>query len=241
MAKRVAGAVEAFVTSTKVRSVAVAASNTAWAYSETGPIKDPVQRIQEIKALAGNPEAVRARVRAAAGDLVAIAPDHVMALENKAVQQIQALSMRAPAIYFDKLGRALQPPSGKMRQFFEFENGVNDLGSILDAVKTGSVTKPQIDALSVSWPAVYTKLVMGIINDPEKLKEYSHDKLRVAEMITGLSLTGASDPQFTLRQQMGWQSPAPQPDVAKPQAFNINPTGAPTPSQANATGRAPGN
>jgi hypothetical protein len=239
--RRVVDSVAGFMTSTKVRSVAVAAGNHPWAYSERGPIKDPVERIREIQFLAANPDAIRARVREQAGELYAAAPEHVRALEERAVGQLQALAIRAPAIYWDRLGRPLSPPQGKLRAFYEFENATNDLDSVLSAIRTGAVTNPQIEALQISWPAVYTRVAQGFLAEPERLQKFDRAKLRVVEQVTGLPLTGASDPMFLARQQQGWAPAAPPTPPGRPQAFNINPDGAPTPSQANAAGRAPGN
>lgn len=242
LAQKVAGSVEKFMSSTKIRAgvTAVSSQNNAWEYSDKGPIQDPVERIQEVQMLASNPEAIRARVHASAGPLAMVSPDQVKALEDHAVQRIQALAIRAPAIFFDKLGRPLQPPAGKMRQYFEFENGVNDVGGILDALGNGSISKPQAEALA-RWPAVQVKVFQGLLSDPERLQKFDRAKLRMIEMVTGVPLTGASDPMFMVRQQQAWAPEVPPTPPGKAQALNINPTGAPTPSQANATGKAPGN
>jgi hypothetical protein len=234
-------AVDAFFTATKVRSLAAAATNTAWSYSERGPIEDPVERIEEIKYLAANPESVRERVRKAAGDLAVVSPEQVAALEEHAIAQMGRLAIRAPAFYYDKLGRPLNPPAGKMREFFEFENGINDLGTLLDAVKTGSITRAQVDALQMGWGPVHVKVAAYMLKDPDKLQALSRAQLRVVEMVTGVPLTGHSDPMFLARQQQAWQPPSPPAPPGKAQALNINPDGAPTPAQSNATGRAPGN
>jgi hypothetical protein len=243
LAQAVTDSVERFVSTTKVRSAVVAASNHPWAYSERGPIADPVERIQEIQFLAANPEGVRKRVREQAGDLALVAPDHIRALEDQAVQTVTHIAVRAPAIFFDKLGRPLMPPQGKMRQFFEYENAVNDLQGLLESLAKGSITQPQVDALKGPWASVHVKVAAGLLADPQMLQKFDRAKLRVVEMVTGVPLTGASDPMYLARQQAAWQALRAQqgPQGQKPQAFNINPDGAPTPSQANASGRAPGN
>lgn len=237
--RAVVDSVAGFMTSTKVRSIAVAAGNHGWAYSERGPIKDPVERIREIQFLAANPDAIRTRVRAQAGELYAAAPEHVRQLEEQSVAQITSLSIRAPAIYFDRLGRPLSPPMGKLRAFYEFENATNDLGSVLGALKTGALTNPQIEALQISWPAVYTRVAQGFLSDPGRLQKFDRTKLRIVEQVTGLPLTGASDPMFLARQQQGWAPTTPPTPAQAPQAFKLQES--PTPSQANAGGRAPGN
>jgi hypothetical protein len=239
LALRVAESVGSFMTSTKIRGLAVVAANRPWAYSDKGPIEDPVERIQEIQFLASNPDAIRARVREQAGDLAVAAPEHIRALEDRAVGQIQALAIRAPAIYWDRLGRPLTPPQGKLRQFHEFENATNDLGAVLDALKSGAITGPQIEALQISWPAVHTRIVQGLLSDPAALQKFPREKLRVIEQVTGVSLTGARDPMFMARQQQGWAPTAPPTPPQEAQAFKLQEP--PTPAQANATGRAPGN
>lgn len=241
LVQTVANATAKFVTSTKVRAVAAAATaNQPWQYSEAGPIKDPVKRIQEIQFLAANPEGIRSQVRKVAGPAYLMMPELVKAMEDTTVGQVQMLALRAPAIYFDRLGRALQPPQGKMRQFFEFENGVNDLGTLLRSLAGGSLTSAQCDALR-AWPAVHSKVCSDLLADPETVQGMTQEQLRQVEMVTGVPLTARSDPMFLVRQQAAWQPVAAPTPPAKAQAYNINPAGAPTPSQANATGRAPGN
>ncbi len=241
LAKSVGTAAEKFLTTTRVRAVTAAAGNRPWVYSDKGPIKDPLERIQELRYLASNPEAVRARVLATAGDLATIAPEHVKAMQDCAVGKVQALAMRAPQIFWDKLGRPMSPPAGAMRNFYEFENAMHDLPGVLKAVGDGTATRAQCDALQGGWPAVHMKLNMGLLADPERIQNLNRARLRQLEMITGANLTNATDPNFLLRQAQAWAPAEPQQPPPRPQAFNINPQGAPTPSQANATGRAPGN
>lgn len=242
LALRVAEAVGKAMTSTNIRAIAVASSNRPWAYDESGPIKDPVERIQVIQQMAQNPQAVMNRIAAQAGDLAHVSPDMLNSLQTQAVGQLTRLAVRAPAIYFDRLGNPLMPPAGKMREFFEYENGVHDLGGLLDALASGSLTRPQAAALQESWGPVHVKVATYMLQDPEKLRNLPRAQLRLIEMVTGLSLTGAQDPMFLARQAQAW-APVDAPDstaAPKPQSFNINPDGAPLPSQTS-SGRAPGN
>lgn len=240
----VAKAAESLLTSNRVRvaagALAGASANNAWAYSDKGPIKDPVERIQEIQFLAANPDHIRERVADTAKDL-ADQPQLLAALQDRAVNQMQRLALRAPAIMFDKLGRALMPPGGKMRGFYEYENAVHDLPALLKAVASGTVTRPQVSALQENWISVHVKMASALLADPERLRDMSREVLRAVEAITGAPLTNAADPMWLARQTAAWVPPAPPANPQAPQAFNINPSGAPTPSQANATGRAPGN
>lgn len=240
LVKTVAGAAEKLLTSRSIRSVAAATANKPHVYSDRGPLKDPVERIQEIQFLAAHPDAIMERVAGASADL-ADQPELLGALQQRAVTQVQRLAVRAPAIYFSRLGEPLAPPAGKLRDFLEYENAVHDLGGILDAVARGTVTRTQADALREAWGTTHVKMAAALLGDPDKLRQLSRETLRVVERVTGVPLSNASDPMFLARQGAAWQPPTPPAAPSKPQAFNINPTGAPTPSQANATGRAPGN
>lgn len=237
---RVGASVDRLLTSKRIRSVAAAVANKPHEYSDRGPIADPVERIQELQFLAAHPEAITARVADSAKGL-ADEPQMLQALQQRAVNQVQRLAVRAPAIYFDKLGRALNPAAGRMRDFLEYENATHDLGGILDAIGAGTVTKAQSDALKDNWTSVSVKMASAFLMDPDKLKGASRETLRVVEMVSGFPLTNASDPLFLARQGMAWQPAEAPTQGVKPQAFNINPAGNPTPSQSNATGRAPGN
>lgn len=239
LSRAIAKAGGKLLTPTVVKAGTVAAANTPWSYSDRGPIADPVERIQEIRYLANNPQAITARVRATAGDLAEASPELVDALDRRAVGQVMALSVAAPAIAFDRLGRALSPPAGQLREFFEFENGIHDLPGLLKAVETSSLTKPQAAALQRGWASAHGRLVAQLLASPDDLANLPKNKLKTIELITGAPLTGASDPQFLTRQVMAW-APQEQPAPPKPQAFNINPAGPAMPTQSP-TGRAPGN
>jgi hypothetical protein len=238
-----AEAAEKLLTSKRVRVLSGAGAsigeNKPWAYSDRGPIKDPVERIQEVQFLAANPDTVRQRVADTAKDL-ADQPQLLRALQDRTVNQLQRIALRAPAIVFDRLGRPMMPPGGKMREFHEYENAVHDLAGVLDAIGKGVATKPQIAALQDNFPSVHVKLALGLLVSPDELQKLSRETLRMVEQVTGAPLSNASDAMWLGRQAAAWMPPpAPPPPAA--QAFNINPAGAPTPSQSNATGRAPGN
>lgn len=237
---RVAGAAEKLLSGGRLRAVAATAavgSNIAHAYSDRGPIEDPVERIQEVQFLAANPDAIRQRVAENAAELD---PQLSSALQERAVNQIQRIAVRAPAILFTKLGEPISPSAGKLRQWFEYENAMHDLGGIIDAIANGSATRPQIDAFRDGFQSVSIKAAAALLV-PEKLRDLDRRRLRLVEQVTGVPLTSASDPRFLIRQQQAWAPPAPEQPPQRPQAFNINPAGAPTPAQANASGRAPGN
>lgn len=238
--QRVGASAAKLLTSTRVKAVAVATANIPYAYSDKGPIEDPMERIQEIQFLAGHPDAIMARVEKSAADL-ADQPDLLAALQQRAVNQVQRLAMRAPAIYFNKLGEPIAPAGGALRDFLEYEQATHDLDKVLSAVEKGTVTRAQADALRDNWTSVSVKMASAFFSDPDLLKKAPRDRLKVVEMLTGVPLTNASDPMFLARQGAAWQPPAPPAPPNKAQAFKMNPDGAPTPSQSNATGRAPGN
>jgi len=239
LATKVAVAAQKFLTVTRVRSVSYAAQNKAYAYSDKGPIKDPLARIEELRRVTGNPEAIQAKVNEAAGDLQVVHPEWVGHLSMTAQAQLAALAQMAPQLSYDPLGRPLQPPAGQLRQFLEFENAVHDLNGTLQAIGSGQPSAMQIKALQMAWPSAHAKLVTQMLANPEVLQRLDRAKLRAAQAITGLPLTNSANPDYNLRQVQAWQ-PTQQPAPQKPQAFNINPEGPSLPSQSS-TGRAPGN
>lgn len=240
LVRTIAGAAEKFMSPTAIRSGVVASGNIAWTYSDKGPIEDPLERIQEIRFLAADPSVVEERIQEQMGDLGMTHPEYLAAMKQHAVAQVTALSVRAPAMFFNRMGEPVAPPAGKMRAFHEFENGINDLQSLLRAVAGGYITPPQADALRTGWGPVNVRITAQMLRDPDLVKKLTHGKKRVLEMLTGVPLTGATDPMFLMRQAEAWIPPEPAQPPGRPQAFNINPDGPQLPSQSN-TGRAPGN
>lgn len=235
------------------------AGNRPVAYSDRGPIKDPVERIEELRRVASSPATMADYVSKASGDLNVVAPQFVEAAVAHVTAQMQFLVSMAPPVRYDALGKPMQPSAGELRRFLEAENAVFNLDAVLDAVGKGRVTRVQVEALRQAHAPVYTKIAAFLLEDPEKLSQLERAKLRTIEMVTGMPLTPGADPEYIARQQMIW---APMPTSAggpggtpgtpgKPQALKISgagpapsdtPAAKATPAQSyGVSGRAPGN
>lgn len=223
--------------------------NNAWSYSQKGPIEDPIKRIQEIHQVASNPESVVHQIKNNSGDLALIHPEVLDLLIKAAQNKMHSLSIRAPKIVMDRLGNPLQPATGIMRRFLEYENSLNDLRSALENIASGNVTKDLADGLRDGWPAFQGKLANTLLNDPEALRKLPQNQLRAIENITGIDLTGHTDGQYLSRQTGAWSdagqaTASKNESIGKPQSFKINdkkvPEAKPTVNQ-NTNGRAPGN
>ncbi len=230
-------------------------ANHPVAYSDRGPIEDPVERIQELQRVAQTPATVAERVAQASGDLNVIAPAFVAATAADITAKLTFLLSQAPPIQYDRLGNPQRPSAGAVRRFLEAENAVFNVDSVLDAVASGTVSKTQVQALQQAHGSVYVKMASYLMKDPEQLAKLERAKLRTIEMVVGMPLTAGSDPAFVARQQMNW-APEPMPQQGGPtQALKIPGAGgspsdkagtaygsAPTPSQSyGMSGRAPGN
>jgi hypothetical protein len=232
-----------------------AEGNRPYTYSDAGPLKDPQQRIQEIRRMAQSPSLVAKQVTKAAGDLTVVHPDLVHNMVMAAMAKIQYLASVAPEPHYDNFGRELPMAAQDQRKFFEAENAANSLESVLAAIQNGSVTRIQVDALQRAHTPAYTKIAAFMSKDPEVLAALSREQQKVAEMVLGAPLTPGADPNFVARQQVGWGQAAPPAMQHGPaQALKIpgsggppsagprNPAAAPTPSQSySLSGRAPGN
>lgn len=247
--QKIAGAVDSLLRNgrSSIASKAIA-SNKAWSYSDKGPIKDPIERIQEIQYMAAHPELIENKVKQSSGDLAIINPEIHDLLTKATNQRITALSIRAPKFMWDKWGNALPPAAGEMRRFLEYENAVNDLPGTISSVNNGSITKDQADGLRDGWPSVQMKLSMKLLNDPQTLSKLPRERLQAIQYVTGVNLLNTNDGKFVERQQSGWaianQNNEQNKPPGKPQAFKINvnktPGTQPTVNQSF-DGRAPGN
>ena len=211
------------------------AGNRPYQYSDRGAIADPIKRIQEIQRVAQHPDLIREKVTKAWGDFGAIQPDMASMAQDHAVNQVTQLSIRAPAIYMNQLGVAVNPAAGEMRKFLEYENATHSFEGVLGAVANGSVTRTQAQALREQWPEVHNKLVTQLLSNPEGFKKMDLAKLRTIELLTGYPLTPGADPAYVARQQAVWIDSKKQ---GGGDASKLKPP-APTDSQSQA--RAPGN
>lgn len=224
---------------------AIVAKNNAWGYSEKGPIKDPIERIQEIHHVAAHPEMIADQITNHSGDLTTIHPEMAQLLTQAAQARMMSLSIRAPKFMMDKWNQPIAPAAGALRQFLEYENALNNLEGTLKLVASGNVTKDMGDGIRDGWPAFSGKLTSQLLNNPEKLKTLSPTALRQVEHITGVDLSNRTNGLYISRQQSGWlgNGSGQQAPNSAPQSFKINSkspeTGA-TPTQST-NGRAPGN
>ena len=213
----------------------IVAGNRPYQYSDRGAIKDPVERIQEIQRVAKNPTLMREAALKSLGDFGALQPGMATMHQDKVVSQMNQLSIRAPMIYINQLGKSVNPAAGDIRKFLEYENATHSFEGVLSAVANGSVTRTQALALQEQWPEVHGKLVQQLLKDPEALKGYDMARLRTIELITGYPLTPGSDPQFIARQQAAWLDPQQQGQAL------ANHLKAPAPTSSQAQAKAPGN
>lgn len=216
-------------------------ANRPHAYSDAGPIKDPIERIQELKRMAAQPEAIRQKVLSQLGDVAIVHPDLANNLASAAAIKMQALSMRAPAIYFNQLGLPIHPPDNVMRRWFEYENAAHDLDGLLDSVAGGRATQMQAAALREQWPVVHAEITRGILKDQEGIMKASADRRRAVELITGFRLS-SQDPGRLARTQAAWTDSALTRQMGQQgqpaQALKIH---AEPPTVAQAQDKAPGN
>ena len=235
---------------TSTRSAVAAravAGNRPWAYSDAGPIQDPMQRIVELHYLAANPAVIQAKVAAAAGDLAATQPEILEHLVARAIDRIQKLSFHAPKFAMDRWGNPIAPAAGQMRRWLEYENGANDLLGTITAFERGTVTRDQAAGFRDGNPEFSGLLARQLLNVPETLQDLPPQKIRLVEMATGMNLT--TDGLKIIRQQSAWMSARAAGGAQQPsqpaQALKISPSqrmvaAQPLPSQSY-SGRAPGN
>jgi hypothetical protein len=215
--------------------------NRPYAYDDSGPISDPIKRIQKVHLVASNPDQIRATVRNQLGDVTLQSPAIASAIEETAVRQLANLSAMAPPIQMDPLGRPIQPTQGALRRFWEFENATHDVQSLLSSIRAGATTPTQALALAQQHIGVHTTIVKTLLADPDVLAKKTTAQLRAMELIVGIPLTHASaNPGAVMRYQASYQAAQQAPAPQAPQAFKIN-APAPTQSQAGSSGRAPGN
>lgn len=245
---RVMEAADTLVRARVPLATAAAIRNRAYAYSPAGPIQDPTERILEIQRVAGNEQALRATARAQMGDLTAVHPVLAQALEDQTVRTMQALSARAPAVMFDRLGRPISPPSSVLRAFLEYENAIHNADDAIAQIGRGTASRNVVDAARDAVPAVYAALVGQVMANREGLEKVPQARLRQIEAMTGLPLTSASDPAAVARSQMAWAKAGaqaqgqgggqPSPNV---NGLHLTGQGMATPDSSQANGRAPGN
>jgi hypothetical protein len=220
-------------------AVRAVAGNRPYQYDDTGPIKDPVQRLMAVQRMAANPQAIRARVAKQLGDLNLTSPEIAQHLAETTVNHVTAIAASGPAVMMTPLGQPIKPSGTAMQRFFDFENAMHDLPALLAAVANGTANDAQLKALRIGYPAVHAELVRNVLGQEQRMDSLETAKLKSMERVLGVPLTRASaEPLLTARLQSNWEAPKPAPKPA--QAFKITAT-KPTPAQSASGDRAPGN
>jgi hypothetical protein len=210
------------------------AANVPVAYSDRGPIKDPVERILEVQRIASNPEAIRRQVLKGLGGAADLHPEIADAAVKLAQQRLIGLSMKAPAIYFDQLGNTVGPSTQAMRRWLESENALHNPDMVLEAVGNGTATEAQIDGLRQYHPGIHQRVIMQVMADPERLKALPRAQLKKVEAVLGIPLTRSSQPDFVARTIESWR-------VHTEQQLNTQALKPPAQTPAQAGAVAPGN
>lgn len=240
--QRCADVAEKLLAGHRGAAVAAAVVNRAYAYSEMGPIKDPVERILEVQRIAGQPQAAREAIRKQIGDLAQLHPQMAQLIEDHAVNQVVSISVKAPQILFNRMGQPVTPPAGALRGFLEYENAVHNIDATLHKISKGVATSTEVMAMNEAAPQHMKVVAQGILNDTETLNKMPMSARRQIESMTGIPLTGRTDPQFMAKQMYNWEKSAAQnqpkgnPGALKPGAAGLS-----TPGQGGLGGRAPGN
>lgn len=243
-ARRVAEVGEKLLAGHKGTAAAVAVRNRPYAYSEAGPIKDPVERILELKRVAATPQAIKANVIARSGDLAVIHNEIASKLGDATTNAVVQLSLRAPAIAFDRTGNPMAPAANALRKFLQYENAVHNIDEALERIGAGNASDMDVAAMKETAPEHYNELMRGVLGEPDLLSKLTNEGRRYVERITGLPLTGRGNPAFAQQQAAAWQSANTPPSPPKPgggAAMKPTAAGMATPAQGAPDQRAPGN
>lgn len=223
-----------------------ASRNTPVAYGPGEPIRDPVERIRQLKDIAARPDALHNLVLQQMGDFALLHPDLARQLAESAEHQITQLALRAPPVGEDYMGRPIPPTEGALRRFLEFENAVHNMPEVLKALGRGNATPNQIDALRISFPVVHAQYATEVLrelanrtgdNAPGRLH------LKALERALGQPLTPSSTPEFALRNMEAWAvgNAAMAQELGGGGKMSLPGTESTPATAASTPGRAPGN
>lgn len=171
----------------------------------------------EISRLANDPRAQATQFAKEAGDLPVHAPKTAAALAMTQARATQFLASKLPPGHIDR--RSLTPHLEKPRisdaertQFARYLATIDDPTSVLDDMKTGRLTREQVEALRAVYPKMYAELQQKVAGELVDLKEPLPYAKRV-QLATLLDVpTDATmDPKFVKAVQ-GTYGPTPAAD-----------------------------
>lgn len=175
----------------RIKTAAKEISNPAKAAAAAGVIdisnKTYDDHIKRIKQLSGDPTAMLDHASSSTQALYGSAPNISQGIQTAMMNAVQFLDSKIPKkpdqFY---LSRPWEPSQAQKLQFARYFEAVNDPVSVLDQVKSGTLTNDAMEALSAVHPDLLNEFRSQVLEHlkPEKAKDLPYStKLAISKLI----------------------------------------------------------
>lgn len=176
------------------RAMAITKLTTAAKVSYTGRDEDATTNArdkgEQLNNMLSNEQALRERIRTNLAPIAKVSPDMATEMEEAQVMRLKNLALKAPA--FLAVPGAVPPaPYGPQYDYYnEYEAVTLDPGKAIEALKTNSLTRAQVDGMREQHPRLYqhtaAEMVKGLT--PKVMLNLPKQTRQQVEMFLGYSL-----------------------------------------------------
>lgn len=176
------------------RAMAITKLATAAKVSYTGRDEDATTNArdkgEQLNNMLSNEQALRERIRTNLDPIAKVSPDMATEMEEAQVMRLKNLALKAPA--FLAVPGAVPPaPYGPQYDYYnEYEAVTLDPGKAIEALKTNSLTRAQVDGMREQHPRLYqhtaAEMVKGLT--PKVMLNLPKQARQQVEMFLGYGL-----------------------------------------------------
>lgn len=176
------------------RAMAITKLTTAAKVSYTGRDEDATTNArdkgEQLNNMLSNEQALRERIRGNLAPIAKVSPDMATEMEEAQVMRLKNLALKAPA--FLAVPGAVPPaPYGPQYDYYnEYEAVTLDPSKAIEALKTNSLTRAQVDGMREQHPRLYqhtaAEMVKGLT--PKVMLNLPKQARQQVEMFLGYSL-----------------------------------------------------
>lgn len=168
-------------------------------------------RVDEVKALAENPERALDQLTATTGHLNDAAPNITDQLNLTALNGIQFLASKAPKISEDFFGKRITPSRSEMLKFARYVRAVNDPMTVLEDLAAGQLSREGVEVLRTLYPSMYQAVQAQMLDHLSELRQgLKYEQRTQLTLLLGVPIDPSNRPEVLRSIQAMYQTQTQQ-------------------------------
>jgi hypothetical protein len=171
-------------------------------------------RTNNISTIATNPEQLMSRLTAATSQMSPYAPGVSAGIQNTAARAVGFLQSKLPKTPpRQPLSPEWKPNQTEIAAFNRYYNAVKNPLSVLDEMKSGTLSLQAVEAVSSVYPDLYSEMKQEMVEKLTKQKKPVKYQTRLMlSLFMGQDMDGSTSPQAIMSNQAAIMGPSQQQD-----------------------------